>query len=62
MSAEERIEHLARVRSFKTYEACQAYRVEHHREMEERANALGLQVHAGREDICDHLAPRDAAH
>lgn len=62
MSAEERIEHQAKVRSFKSYEECQVYRVEHHREMEERAKALGLELHPGREDICDHLAPRNAAH
>lgn len=59
MSPEERIEHQARVRSFRTYEECQTYRVEHHRQMEARAKALGLDLVGGREDICDHL--RDAA-
>ena len=61
MSPEERIEHQAKVRSFRTYEECQAYRVEHHREMEARAKALGVKLGPGREDLCNRLAPRDAA-
>lgn len=61
MTPEERIEHQAKVRSFKTYEECQAYRAEHHREMEARAKPLGLSLHPGREDICEHIPARSAA-
>jgi hypothetical protein len=62
MSPEERIDHQAKIRSYKTYEECQVYRAEHHRLMEERAAALGLALRPGREDICDHLEPRGGAH
>lgn len=55
MSPEERIEHQARIRGFRTYEACQAYRQQHHELMAERARAAGKVLHQGRRDICAHL-------
>jgi hypothetical protein len=61
MSPEERIEHQARIRSFKTYEECHAYQHEHHRLMENRAKEKGLQLNSGRRDICGHLLPPGAS-
>lgn len=57
MSPEERIEHQARIRGFKSYDECQAYRREHHQAMEERARREGRQLGAGRRDFCSHLSP-----
>lgn len=59
MTPEERIEHQARIRSFKTYDECHAYQVAHHAQMEDRAREQGRQFPGGRRDICEHLrAPR----
>lgn len=55
MTPEERIEHQAKIRSFKTYEECQAYREEHHRLMEARARVEGKTAGGGRRDFCAHL-------
>lgn len=55
MSPEERIEHQARIRGFKTYEECQAYRSEHHRWMEARARERGALLRGGHRDFCAHL-------
>lgn len=57
MTPEERIEHQARIRSFRTYEDCQRYRAAHHELMEERARQRGLALPHGRRDICEHLPP-----
>lgn len=57
MSPEERIEHQARVRGFRDYETCHAYRLEHHRQMAERARQKGVQLKPGHRDICEHLLP-----
>ena len=54
MSPEERIEHQARIRGFRTYDDCQAYRQQHHALMEERARAAGQTLRHGR-DFCAHL-------
>lgn len=58
MSPQERIEHQARVRSFTGYQACSAYRAQHHQEMAERARQRGLNFGGGRRDFCDHLKPQ----
>lgn len=58
MTPEERIEHQARVRGFKTLDECRAYQVEHHRLMEQRARERGMSLPGGGRDICEHLKPR----
>lgn len=61
MTPEERVAHQARIRGFTSYEACHAYRQEHHQLMVARASEKGLAAPAGRRDFCDHLrqpAPR----
>lgn len=60
MSREERIEHQAKIRSFKTYDECHAYQQEHHQLMENRAKEKGLQLSPGRRDVCEHLRPPGA--
>ena len=57
MSAEERIAHQARMRSFKTWDECQEYRLEHHRLMDARARERGMSLAPSRRDICEHLRP-----
>jgi hypothetical protein len=57
MTPEERVEHQARVRRFKTLDECRAYQQEHHREMELRASARGSALRSGGRDICEHLKP-----
>jgi hypothetical protein len=57
MTAEERIEHQARIRSFTTLEACRSYQESHHRSMDERARQRGLPDPSGGRDICAHLKP-----
>jgi len=61
MTPAERIEHQARVRSFRRYEDCQAYRDSHHQLLEERARAQGKQLPPDRRDICGHLKPPSPA-
>ncbi len=61
MTPEERIEHQARMRGWRTYEECQRYRAAHHALMEERARQRGLDLPRGRRDICEHLQPEKAA-
>jgi hypothetical protein len=55
MPPEERVEHQARVRSFKTLDECRAYQQEHHRQMEQRARERGLALPSGGRDICERL-------
>jgi len=55
MTPEERIDHQARIRGFRTLEECRAYQLAHHRLMEQRAKDRDLPMPAGRRDICDHL-------
>lgn len=55
MSPEERIDHQARIRGFKTFDECQAYRVEHHRLMAQRARQEGQILPGGGRDFCAHL-------
>jgi hypothetical protein len=55
MTPEERIEHQARIRGFRSYDECRSYQLEHHRLMEERARQRGLELPRGRRDVCEHL-------
>ena len=57
MTPEERIEHQAKIRGFKTYEECRSYQVAHHQLMEVRARARGIDLPRGGRDICEHLQP-----
>lgn len=61
MSAKERLEHQSKIRSFKTYDPCHAYQVEHHRLMLARAKAQGALLRQDGRDICEHLRPRSVA-
>ena len=42
MTEQERIEHRAKMRSFKTAEERERYRLEHHKKMQERAKQQGV--------------------
>ena len=56
MTATERQEHLARMRSFKTYAECHAYVSRHHRLMARRARQRGVTMPAEpRSDVCAGL-------
>ena len=57
MTPEERVEHQAKIRGFKTYEECRSYQVAHHQLMAERARARGIDLPRGGRDICEHLQP-----
>lgn len=57
MTPEERIEHQAMIRGFRTYEECRHYQVAHHQLMEERARQRGVELPQGRRDFCAHLRP-----
>ncbi|PPQ27173.1 hypothetical protein [Rhodopila globiformis] len=57
MTPEERIAHQARVRSFTDYDACEAYRSQHHALMAERAQQQGVSLNHGARDFCAHLRP-----
>ncbi len=61
MTPQERIEHQARVRGFTDYDACEAYRRQHHELMAERARQRGLSLGEGGRDFCDHLRPSQGA-
>ena len=58
MSPEERIAHQARVRGFTDYQACLAYRTEHHQLMQQRAAARGLTLPESGRNFCDRLKPQ----
>ncbi|HNC53205.1 MAG TPA: hypothetical protein PLO14_13365 [Accumulibacter sp.] len=55
MTPEERIEHQARIRGFKSYDDCHAYELAHHELMVARASAQGLQLPAHPRDFCEQL-------
>ena len=55
MTPEERIEHQARIRSFRSYDECHAYQIKHHKLMAARAQAQGRSLHGEHRDICAHL-------
>lgn len=60
MTPQERTEHQARMRSFKTYEECKAYQDEHHQQMEARAKEKGTTLPARRSGGfgCDNMRAR----
>jgi uncharacterized OsmC-like protein len=60
MTPEERTEHQAKMRSFKTYDECKAYQEEHHKQMEERAKEKGLTLPMGKPGAygCDNMRAR----
>ncbi|BCO25268.1 hypothetical protein MIZ03_0128 [Rhodoferax lithotrophicus] len=56
MSAQERIDHQSKIRSFKTLEACRAYQAEHHQLMLARAQSQGQPLRLNHRDFCAHLS------
>jgi hypothetical protein len=52
------LEHQSKIRSFKTYESCRTYQLEHHQLMQARAKAQGASLRKNGRDICEHLRPR----
>jgi hypothetical protein len=59
MTPAERIEHQTKMRSFKTYDECQAYQQEHHTLMEARAKEKGVTLPAmGSGYGCDNMKKR----
>lgn len=57
MSPEERIEHQAKIRSFRRYEDCHAYQLAHHQLMAARASTQGRPLRGEGRDFCEHLRP-----
>lgn len=57
MTPEERVEHQARIRGFKTYDECRDYQAKHHQMMEERARQRGATLPPSRRELCGHLRP-----
>ena len=55
MTPEKRIEHQARIRSFKTLDECRTYQAGHHKLMEARAREQGRPLLGGHRDICEQL-------
>ncbi|MDI1269756.1 MAG: hypothetical protein PSV40_11740 [Polaromonas sp.] len=60
MTPQERTEHQARMRSFKSYEECKAYQEENHKQMEARAREKGTTLPAMRAGGfgCDNMKAR----
>ncbi|MDO9598317.1 MAG: hypothetical protein Q7J47_11415 [Azoarcus sp.] len=59
MTPEERTEHQAKMRSFKTYDECNTYQQEQHAQMEPRAKEKGLTLPAmGSGYGCDNMKMR----
>lgn len=58
MTAEERIEHQTKLRSFTGYAACKEYVDEHHKQMEERAKAKGITTPMVKRNPCDVMKAR----
>jgi hypothetical protein len=61
MSHKERLEHQSKIRSFRAYEPCHAYQIEHHQLMQARAKAQSAALRTDSRDICEHLRPRSVA-
>jgi len=55
MTPEERVEHQARIRSFRTDLECRDYQTRHHQLMKERARQLGAELPPAGRDFCRHL-------
>ena len=58
MTPDERIEHQRRMRSFESYEECNAYQAEHHALMAERALREGVTLKRKTESGCEQLRQR----
>jgi len=61
MTPEERLAHQATIRNFESYSACRAYRADHHRTMETRAQRQGRVLAPEPNDFCAHLTPPSVA-
>jgi len=55
MTPEERVEHQARIRGFRTYQECRDYQARHHQLMKERARQAGAELPQAGRDFCRHL-------
>ncbi|MDD2500125.1 MAG: hypothetical protein PHN92_04820 [Geobacter sp.] len=58
MTANERTEHQAKLRSFTEYTACKEYVDEHHKKMEERAKEKGITTPMVKRNPCDLMKAR----
>lgn len=62
MTAAERAEHRSKMMGFTDYGECAAYQEQHHKLMQERAQAKGITIpDAPRRDMCERLKHADAA-
>lgn len=59
MTQEERNAHRQKMWSFKTYDECKAYQLEHHQTMEARAKEKGQAIVPPRMNACDRMKARD---
>lgn len=55
MTDQERVAHRDKMLSFKTYDECKAYQVEHHALMEARAKEKGTKLLMPRNNACDRM-------
>jgi len=58
MTQEERNAHHQKMWSFKNYDECKAYQLEHHQTMETRAREKGQAIVPPRMDACDRMRAR----
>lgn len=58
MTQEERNEHRQKMWSFKNYDECKAYQLEHHQAMEAKAKAQGKALVPPRFNACDRMKAR----
>ncbi len=55
MTADEQNAHREKMTSMKTYDECKAYLAEHHKDMQERAKAKGVDLPGGYGMACDRM-------
>ena len=58
MTQEEHAAHRQKMWSFKNYDECKAYQLEHHQAMEARAKEQGKKIAAPRMNACDRMKAR----
>jgi hypothetical protein len=58
MNQEERIAHQQKMWSFRNYEECKAYQLEHHQSMEARAKGAGKTLPPPHANACDRMKAR----
>lgn len=58
MTQEERNAHRQKMWSFKSYDECKAYQLEHHQAMEAKAKAQGKTIVPPRFNACDRMKAR----